>query len=575
MLTMNSSKENSWKHQQQVIDSKIKSVEEAIHAEIKSLEDTIHGLTRRRNTLAPISSLPPEVIAAIFFLLRGVRLPDPDHGLPESFLALRVAQVCHHWRQISLENPLLWSHFDFTTVSPAGATEILARARMTPLSLVAIDPSYRRWDDARFFSFQKELQTHTFHTFYLRLDISGSVLNKTLEGLIFPAPILETLSLSVERKSRASVVPDTLFDGTAPKLSSLRLSNCDISWKSSLLKGLKTLEIRRSPTAVMPHLTVWLGALEEMPQLERLVLDSASPRSPSVPYNPEYFVTLPSLSHLDIYAPVLDCGLALSHLTLPVLTSLCVTARADNLTARNVKEISPYISKYSHGRQDTRPLRSVFIHKEWSRLDVLAWRTPHIDVPAWDSGRSAHVELSFITNDESGRDLDNYVEVLGMAMDALSLRNLVMLTSPCATQLDVDFWRKQAAKWPLLERVDLAPLSARGFIEMLLEDNGGREGPLLPSLTYLRLIGNSLSENRFSLVRDTLMKRVEQGVPLEVLDLRMCSVPNLLVRLLSEVVVDVWGPTESKMETEKPMNGMSMTWDGVRCPFLCGGDDLE
>lgn len=165
-----------------------------------------------------------------------------------------------------------------------------------------------------------------------------------------------------------------------------------------------------------------------------------------------------------------------------------------------------------------------------------------------------------------------------MAMDALSLRNLVMLTSPCNTRLDMYFWRDQAASWPLLERVDLAPRSARGFMEMLLEDDGGREHPLLPSLTYLRLIGSSLSVHRFfCLVRDALMKRVEQGVPLEVLDLRMCSAPSLVVRLLSEIVVHVWGPTESEMETEKRMDGMWMTRDGVCCPFLCDyyDDDLE
>lgn len=229
--TMNPSKKNSWKDQQQSIDAEIKSVGESIRAEIKSLEDSIHALTRRRNSLAPISSLPAEVIAAIFFLLR---IPD-FHGRPKSFLALRVTQVCHRWREISLENPLLWSHFDFATVSPAGATEILARTRMAPLSLSTNVYFHRPWDDTRFCSLQKELQTHLSHTRHLRLDIRAETpqLNRTLEGLILPAPILETLSLATDaggagRTSRVSV-PDTLFNGTAPRLSSLQLTNCDIS----------------------------------------------------------------------------------------------------------------------------------------------------------------------------------------------------------------------------------------------------------------------------------------------------------------------------------------------------------
>ena len=48
---MNSSKEIFWEHQQQVIDAKIKSVEESIRAEIKSLEDTVLALTRRRTVV--------------------------------------------------------------------------------------------------------------------------------------------------------------------------------------------------------------------------------------------------------------------------------------------------------------------------------------------------------------------------------------------------------------------------------------------------------------------------------------------------------------------------------------------
>lgn len=132
--------------------------------------------------------------------------------------------------------------------------------------------------------------------------------------------------------------------------------------------------------AARPRLTVWLDALEEMPQLERLVIDSASPISPHFLNNPIYDAELPSLSHLDISGSVFDCGLALSHLILPALTSLRVTTRSDHLTAYEVKEISPYIWEHAHGYQDTEPLQSVFIHNERTCLDIVAWNTPSIDV---------------------------------------------------------------------------------------------------------------------------------------------------------------------------------------------------
>jgi hypothetical protein len=69
-----SSKANSWKYLQQAIriDAEIKSLEESVRASVRTLR-------RRRNALAPISSLPIELIADIFSLLR---LPDTSLALP-------------------------------------------------------------------------------------------------------------------------------------------------------------------------------------------------------------------------------------------------------------------------------------------------------------------------------------------------------------------------------------------------------------------------------------------------------------------------------------------------------------
>ena len=99
--------------------------------EIKSSEGFIRKLRRRRNALAPISSLPTEVITAIFFFLRvpgsESRSTCPRGEKPDRLAWLRVAHVCHQWREIALNQPLFWSHVNFNTFSSAGATEILDR----------------------------------------------------------------------------------------------------------------------------------------------------------------------------------------------------------------------------------------------------------------------------------------------------------------------------------------------------------------------------------------------------------------------------------------------------------------
>jgi hypothetical protein len=106
---------------------------------------------------------------------------------------------------------------------------------------------------------------------------------------------------------------------------------------------------------------------------------------------------------------------------------------------------------------------------------------------------------------------------------------------------------------------------ARGFIVTLLEDNGGRERPLLPSLTELVVVGFSSYQLSSLPLCDALMKRVEQGIPLEILDLRTISASHLAgdtedwLRSLSEIVVVVLDPEK----TSEAMEQIESVWKTV------------
>jgi hypothetical protein len=116
-----------------------------------------------------------------------------------------------------------------------------------------------------------------------------------LEGLVSPAPTLEHLSLTSHGGYWNGVnllIPDTLFDGSAPRLYHLQPCDCNISWKSPLLKGLEKLDILTPTANARPNLVVWLEALNEMPQLKKLTLRSASPIAPPFPLDVELIVTL-------------------------------------------------------------------------------------------------------------------------------------------------------------------------------------------------------------------------------------------------------------------------------------------
>ncbi|KAH8987372.1 hypothetical protein EDB86DRAFT_2950983 [Lactarius hatsudake] len=196
-------------------------------------------------------------------------------------------------------------------------------------------------------------------------------LHKTLEGLVSPAPTLEYLSLSIHeyrrRETSRVFVPDTLFDGTTPRLSHLELYNCTISWKSPLLKGLRHLDIRSLFEDARPSLLDWLDALDEMPQLKTLILHSTSPIAPPGALPPsgiERTVTLPLLAYLNISASVRDCGFALAHLLLPALTQLSFMAISCRSDGSDVQEILPYVARHAHGPQDTQPLHNVVVQGE-------------------------------------------------------------------------------------------------------------------------------------------------------------------------------------------------------------------
>ncbi|KAN0137114.1 hypothetical protein V8E53_005111 [Lactarius tabidus] len=551
---------------------------QAIEATIKSSEAHILELRRRRNALAPIYSLPTKIITTIFFFLRVPRSSTTyaKGKRPDRLAWLRVAHVCHQWREIALNQPLFWSHVDLVSVSSAGATEILDRAKTVPLHLEArVCLGHSTWNPARFSAFTKELQARSSHICYLGITAEYSHLQRTLEGLVSPAPNLESLSFRSEEASEIrAFVPDTLFDGNTPRLSRLELRNCDISWKSPLLKCLRYLEIRKLTANARPNLSVWLDALGEMQRLKTLTLYSASPTAPTGIERP---ITLPSLAYLDISASLRDCGLALAHLVLPALIHLGLTAefcygRSDvTVSASDVQDILPYLSQHSHGPQDTQPLQSVFIGSTTTNVTIFAWAVPDVDIELpdqlisfLDPMPSARVAFSVSNLDLSPR---THTDVFCAAMATLPLDNIVTLTTHKSSIFDEQFWLRSAPGWPLLRRVRLASSAARGFTKMLLEENGEPECPLLPSLIKLVLVNTGLSARRTLLLCDALMKRVEQGVPLETLDLRTCLATRRAVELLSEIVAEVVAPEETLKKLAEDVS----KWESVPRGYFVPG----
>ena len=255
-VLMDPTQENSREFLEQVIDAEIKALEESFRPEIKSLE----VLKLRRNALQPVSSLPPEIFTAIFSSLCIPGIPSLGGKSSQNRARLRISHVCHQWREIALNQLQLWSHINSNTVTLAGATEILARAKSVPLYMeTSVSGEY---DDDRFGQFLNQVQAHLPRVRHLSISANFfrpiRIYRGLVTTLVLPAPTLEYLSLSFpeDKFTPDTQVLDTLFGGSTPRLSCLKLHNCGIRWNSPLLKGLKYLEIHTPHSMARPPLAV-------------------------------------------------------------------------------------------------------------------------------------------------------------------------------------------------------------------------------------------------------------------------------------------------------------------------------
>ena len=529
-----------------------------------------------RNPVAPISRLPLETLAEIFSLLQ---FPTDDSKRVPYLAWMRITYVCRRWREVTLSFPSLWSHIHFTKLTPTGVAEMLTRAKMSPLHLEAKLSCRRTAESDAFERLVEDRISHTRH-----LTISGDF-RTTLERLVSPAPALASLSLRSPSDSYFSsprTIPDSLFNGTAPKLTRLDLHGCSIGSKSPLLKDLQILKIWTPYTEGMPTLEDWLVVFNELPQLKVLTFDYATPTgSFDNPYisEPRCTATLLSLTHFNISAPARGCAFALAHLILPALISLHVTAESQSRDVDEVQLLIPYVARHAHGPQDTTPLQAILLNGEEMHTQIVAWTIPDVDLEVCDSATlkraavSARLDLIVTFSCQAYRDGMETV-IFDAMLTHLPLNAISTLSAQNYTRLSKEVWLSHAPRFTKLNRVLLVSTAVRAFREMLKEDVPPNDLPRLPQLTKLILHKFWLTTDNTYRLRNILVKRKEHGIPLEALDVRTCHGSEHALQLLSETVEKVKRPTK----TLKEGHPLFIDWEGRESPFdegEDGSDDCE
>ena len=347
--------------------------------------------------------------------------------------------------------------FGATSISPevtlAGLTEILARAKMSPLHFEADDIT--PLNKARFNAFGRQLEAHISHTRHL--SVSGEF-QTVLEQLVSPAPAL--VSLSLRKRSDPYTlpqrnIPDSLFSGTAPMLTRLELVGYSFGWKSPLLKGLRTLEVLTPPLQAALTLKDWLAALDQMSQLKTLVLHRATPAvsidNPLIS-QPQRTVILPSLTHFTIIGSAKGCALALAHLMLPALISLQVTSVSESRD--DIRSVIPYVTRNAHGPQDAAPLQTILLDEEAMHVKIVAWTVPDADAEVCDldtlikAEASARLVLSIKTY--TGWLTGTETAIFDAVLSQLPLNAISTLSAQNNTRLTKEVWLSHAPRLTML-----------------------------------------------------------------------------------------------------------------------------
>ncbi|TFK67957.1 hypothetical protein BDN72DRAFT_842448 [Pluteus cervinus] len=296
-----------------------------IDEKIAALQENIRSLNAFRNTFTPSYHLPPEILTYIFSLFEKdpilpLRRRIRRGGISIQFTWLVATRVSQHWRNVALGSPGLWAYIS-NSYPKRVIEELLQRSKAAPLS---VHLNHGRLQSVFF------IGTSLPRIYNLKLIVDADTWNTFWSNLSSPAPLLESLSVSISDTSQPlPTISNSTFAGTTPSLRRLDLTGCSVDVTSSLFKELTTLRLNCPFEKISA--TDILTVLRGLPQLTSLALSHVFPENPTtlIPSNFNT-VALPKLKSLSIngetYSQDLDF---LSYLAVPAYSiQFCSTTES-------------------------------------------------------------------------------------------------------------------------------------------------------------------------------------------------------------------------------------------------------
>ncbi|KAJ7639694.1 hypothetical protein DFH06DRAFT_1053686 [Mycena polygramma] len=228
------------------------------------------ALRTRRNSLAPISRLPTEILSSILQLCPTIDADEPDYKTGKFVLGLTVSHVCRRWRDIAMKHSRFWSNIVLSR--PRWALEMIHRSRAAGL-VVAVDfeSSVTKAVAARDLVLAQLSRIRELHLIMPGLATIPS-------ALLLAAPMLNTFHLWY-KGPQAIFVTAKLFQGCeVPTLRHLSLRYCLLEGTSPLWENLVSLELIHAPIDLAMDAFL-LVVLTRMPYLRALTLNESFPET--------------------------------------------------------------------------------------------------------------------------------------------------------------------------------------------------------------------------------------------------------------------------------------------------------
>ncbi|KAF8164314.1 hypothetical protein BJ912DRAFT_270677 [Pholiota molesta] len=255
-----------------IIDESIAEQQKAIDELLKPLR----ALKYHRNTIIPISRLPPELLCRILSL---AQVPHPTATEPNLLEWINLTYVCRHWRNIAISSPSLW------VTLPIGnhkwVKEMLRRSKGS--SLVIRSDTGKASAESGIVPALREI--HRIKELSLR-NFNSDAWHSIREMLTKSAPQLERFCLQgfdsawveMDSDSQRFVIWDDILCKTE-SLRQLELEYCHLSWDSHshLFRSLTHLKLKDLPRSSLPSGKQLMNTLKSMPDLEVLALWNSLP----------------------------------------------------------------------------------------------------------------------------------------------------------------------------------------------------------------------------------------------------------------------------------------------------------